>query len=242
MMQHVLVSKGVWGIVQGIDVHLGSVDVGSVEDVASSSIGAARIAEQAWDILAGLYAGQNEAKISYLCKELESKIMQEDDDMNVFLVEIEDLKEQLMFAREVIPYHSLVQIVLDALPESYQTFASTWRLVTEDIPDAVRHYTLVSKLLQEVQPRQNKARQRVVDQAFVAAQHRRSGKNINSSNSSYTSKPTIVTSSTRSNNKSKKTGDKDNKKMRCNYCKSNDHVIKSCPKLKAKEASKKSQM
>ncbi|RYA67844.1 hypothetical protein DD598_26715 [Enterobacter cloacae complex sp. 2DZ2F16B1] len=41
MMQHVLVSKGVWNIVQGIDVRPGSEDVGDVEDVAGL---AARIA------------------------------------------------------------------------------------------------------------------------------------------------------------------------------------------------------
>ena len=38
MMQHVLVSKGVWNIVKGLDVRPGSVDARSVEDVAGSSI------------------------------------------------------------------------------------------------------------------------------------------------------------------------------------------------------------
>ena len=47
--------------------------------------------------------------------------------MNVFLIEIKYLKEQLI-AGEIIPDHSLMQTVLVALPESYQTFASTWRL------------------------------------------------------------------------------------------------------------------
>ena len=37
MMQHVLVSKGVWNIVQGLDVRPGFVDAGSIEDVAGSS-------------------------------------------------------------------------------------------------------------------------------------------------------------------------------------------------------------
>ncbi|MCO5558054.1 hypothetical protein L7F22_011629 [Adiantum nelumboides] len=138
MMQHVLVSKGVWNIVQGIDVHPSSVDAGSVEDVLGSSIGA------------GLYAGQNEAKISHLRKELESKIMQEDDDMNDFLVEIKDLKEQLISIGEVIQDHSLVQTFLDALLQSHQTLAFAWRLITEDKLDAVKYDTLVSKLLQEV--------------------------------------------------------------------------------------------
>ncbi|MCO5556870.1 hypothetical protein L7F22_010424 [Adiantum nelumboides] len=76
----------------------------------------------------------------------------------------------LSIKREVIPNHSLVQTVLDALSESYQTFASTWRLVTEDKLDAVRYDTLVSNLLYEVQSKQNRARQRAVDQAFVVAQ------------------------------------------------------------------------
>ena len=188
MMQHVLVSKGVWNIVRGLDVRPGSVDAGSVEDVAGSSssaavaavlptveqarwdgkdaqahalialsvkqnitphIRSAKTAKQAWDTLAHLYAGRNEAKISYLRKELESKVMREEDDMNVFLAEIKVLKEQLISAGEVIPDHSLVQTVLDALPESYQTFASTWRLITEDRPDAVKYDTLLNKLLQE---------------------------------------------------------------------------------------------
>ncbi|MCO5564978.1 hypothetical protein L7F22_018648 [Adiantum nelumboides] len=182
MMQHVLVSKGAWNIVQDIDVCLGFVDAGSVEDVVGSFIGAgvvcsttasagvrlvlsiakqicwdsedsqahavislpiknnitpfihsARTTRQAWDILASLHASRNEAKISYLCKELESKIMQEDDDMNFILSEVKDLKEKLIFVGEVIPNHSLVQAVLDALPQPYQTFASTWRVVIEDI-------------------------------------------------------------------------------------------------------------
>lgn len=216
MMQHDLVAKGVWNIVQGLDVRLGSIDAGSIEDVAvsRSSIAAApavlptaeqarwdvkdaqahalialsvkrhitphirssKTAKQAWDILAGLFAGRNEAKISYLRKELESKIMQEEDDMNTFLAEIKDLNEQMISAGEIIPDHSLVQTVLDALPESYQTFASTWRLITEDRTDVVMYDTLVNKLLQEAQSRKNRARQRAIDQAFMAAQQRRNAK------------------------------------------------------------------
>ncbi|MCO5606962.1 hypothetical protein L7F22_061153 [Adiantum nelumboides] len=135
-MQHVLISKGVWNIVQGIDVCPGSVDAESIEDAA------ARTTKQAWDILASLYACGNEAKIAYLRKDLELKIMLEDDDMNVFLAEIKDFKEQLISTEEVIPDHSLVQTILDTLPESYQNFASTWRLVTEDKPNVVKYDTL----------------------------------------------------------------------------------------------------
>ena len=141
--------------------------------------------------------------------------MQEEDDMNVFLAEIKDLKEQLISTGDIIPDHSLVQTVLDALPESYQTFVSTWRLVTEDKPDAIKYDTLANKLLQEAQSRQNRARQRALDQAFLAAQQRRSGKTVNSNVSSHTSKSTTASPSIgSSNNKFEKKGDKGKKKIR----------------------------
>ncbi|MCO5584252.1 hypothetical protein L7F22_038176 [Adiantum nelumboides] len=83
MMQHVLVSKGGWNIVKGIDVPPGSVDDAqahalialSMKRTITSHIRSTKSAKQAWDILAGLYAGRNEAKIALLRKELESKIM-----------------------------------------------------------------------------------------------------------------------------------------------------------------------
>jgi len=57
MMQHVLVSKSVWNIVQGIDVRPGSMDTGDVEDATGFVAGIATIrvvlptAKQAhWDV------------------------------------------------------------------------------------------------------------------------------------------------------------------------------------------------
>ncbi|MCO5611356.1 hypothetical protein L7F22_065609 [Adiantum nelumboides] len=155
MMQHVLVSKGIWNIVQGIDVSPGFEDVGDVDDVAGfgDRVTSARAVfletgqthwdikdaqAHAWDILASLYASRNEAKIALLCKELESKIMHEDDEMDTFLAGVNEINEQFIFVGEVISDSFLVQIVLDALPDSYQTFASTWSLITQENPKVVR--------------------------------------------------------------------------------------------------------
>ncbi|MCO5594329.1 hypothetical protein L7F22_048359 [Adiantum nelumboides] len=49
MMQHVLVSKGVWNIVQGIDVRPGSVDIAEVVDVACPSTRIAAASESSDD-------------------------------------------------------------------------------------------------------------------------------------------------------------------------------------------------
>ncbi|MCO5570319.1 hypothetical protein L7F22_024038 [Adiantum nelumboides] len=78
----------------------------------------AKFAKQAWDIFAGLYVGHNEAKIALLRKELKSKIMNEEVDMDTFLASVKDINDQLISAGEVISDSSLVQTILDALPDS----------------------------------------------------------------------------------------------------------------------------
>ncbi|MCO5595243.1 hypothetical protein L7F22_049283 [Adiantum nelumboides] len=70
----------------------------SVKRTITPRIRSTKSAKQAWDILGGLYASSNEAKIALLRKELESKIMNEKDDMDNFLVGVKDINEQLIFA------------------------------------------------------------------------------------------------------------------------------------------------
>ena len=63
-----------------------------------------------------------------------------------------------------------MQTVLNGLPDSYQSFASTLRLIKKDNPNALAFEELVSILLQEDQSRQNRSIMRVADQAFLASQ------------------------------------------------------------------------
>ena len=153
--------------------------------------------------------------------------MNEGDSMDSFLTKIKDLKEQLIAADEILPDSTLVQTVLNGLPDSYQSFASTLRLMMKGNPNALLFEELVSVLLQEEQSRQNRNIMRVADQAF-AASHKGKGK----------FKPKSATGADGSKNQDK--GDqKKEKKVRCNYCKEPGHVIKECPKVAAKEAKKK---
>ena len=49
-----------------------------------------RAAKEAWDTLARLYHGSNEARIAYLKKQLDTEIMNEDEFMDGFLTKIKD--------------------------------------------------------------------------------------------------------------------------------------------------------
>ncbi|MCO5568512.1 hypothetical protein L7F22_022211 [Adiantum nelumboides] len=110
------------------DAQAHALNVLSIKHTITPHIRSAKFAKQAWDILASHYSRCNEATIALLHKEQESKIMNEEDDMDAFFDGVKDVNEQLIFASEAISDTSLVQIVLDALPDLYQTFASTWSL------------------------------------------------------------------------------------------------------------------
>ena len=155
--------------------------------------------------------------------------MNEGDSMDNFLVKIKDLKEQLAAVEEIIPDSSLVQTVLDGLPDSYQSFASTLRLLMKGNPNAIKFEELMAILLQEEQSRKNRSNMRVADQAFMAGQRGKAKAFTNN-------KPKPAPSN---NSKSEKDGDKQKKKGKCNYCREPGHFIKECPKLKEKESKKK---
>ena len=70
----------------------------------------------------------------------------------------------------MIPDSSLVQTVLNGLLDSYQSFASTLRLMMKGNPNALSFEELVSILLQEDQSRQNRSIMCVADEAFLASQ------------------------------------------------------------------------
>ena len=127
--------------------------------------------------------------------------------MDSFVTKIQDLQQQLIATDEVLPDSTRVQTVLNGLPDSYQSFASTLHLMMKGNQNALLFEELVFVLLQEEQSRQNRNIMRIADQAF-AASHKGKGK----------FKPKSVTSA-KNAKKSEKYEKKTEKKVRCNYCK-----------------------
>ena len=125
-----------------------------------------------------------------------------------------------------------VHTVLNGLPDSYQSFASTLCLMMKGNPNALSFEELVSVLLQEDQSRQNRNIMRVADQAFMASQ-----KGKGKFGSSAGKQKSVNVAQPKKEDKDEKKAGKP--KCFCKYCKATDHVIKNCPKLAAKEAKKK---
>ena len=121
-----------------------------------------KIVKDAWDTLTTLYQASNEARIAYLRKQLESEHMNEGDSMDSFLTKIKHEPD------EIIPNSSLVQTFLNGRLDSYQSFASTLRLMMKG--NDLSSEELVFVLLQEDQSRPNRSIVRVVDQCFQARQ------------------------------------------------------------------------
>ena len=96
--------------------------------------------------------------------------MNEGDSMDNLLTKIKDLNQQLISVDGKLPNSPHVQTVLNGLPNSYQSFASTLCLMMKSNPNALSFEELVSVLLQEDQFMQNKSIMRVADQAFLASQ------------------------------------------------------------------------
>ena len=87
--------------------------------------------------------------------------MEEGDSMDTFLIEIKDLKEQLIAIGEELPDSSLVNTILDGLPDSYQSFSSTFRLMTQGNQNAIKFDVLVTILLQEDKSKKTRLKSRL---------------------------------------------------------------------------------
>jgi hypothetical protein len=160
-----------------------------------------------------------------LKRQLEETRMQEGESMDAFLTKIKDFKEQLLNIDEVISDKQLVSKVLAALPDSYQGFATTIRLLTRG-KESFSFDELISLLLQEFQSRANRDVLNSGDQAFVTSSKFKGQQGRKQSNLS-------------SNGNDASTFHDEKKKIRCNYCRKPGHDISECRKRKASEEKKK---
>lgn len=188
-------------------------------------------AKEAWDTLANLYQVRNEARVAYLKRQLDHLVMHEGETMDSFITKLKDLREQLISLGEDMTDGSMVTVILNGIPESYQALASTLRLIMQGNPDSFRFDNLVQILLQEEQSRENRSILQQGDQAFMASQK---GKGKAVSGAAY--KPKTAA------NQPTVSGEKDEnqpkKKGKCHYCRKPGHYIGECRKRIAKEKEK----
>ena len=104
-----------------------------------------------------MYSSKNEARISFLKKELDKVEMKEEDNMIEHLSKIQDLWEQLLNIDEVILDDDMISKTLASLPPLYFTFHTSLTLFLHGNPTPLTFEELVGLLLQEEQLRKNKS-------------------------------------------------------------------------------------
>lgn len=134
--------------------------------------------KEVWDTLATVYTMCNEANASYLYKQLESNHISEEDYVDSFLTKIKDFQEQSIVVN-YISNSSLMQIVLDGLHDSYQSFASTLSLIMKGNSNVLKFEELFSMILQEEKSRQNKSMYLCGRLSFIASQRAKSEPSFN---------------------------------------------------------------
>ena len=190
--------------------------------------------KQAWDSLASLYAVHNEAHVAYLRKQLENVCMAENDSVDMYVTCIKDFKEQLANIDDIISNVSLVSTLLKGLPESFQNFATTLRLVAKGNQEMYAFDDVVLLLLQEEQSRVNRSGLIEGTQA-LAISHKGKNKYASAFGSSRP-KPQSSSSFHFSNDADSQ------KKKRCKYCRKAGHTIEECRKLAKRNEKKESGM
>ena len=157
--------------------------------------------------------GMKQQSLCLIKRQLEETRMQEGESMDAFLTKIKDFKEQLLNIDEVISDKQLVSKVLAALPDSYQGFATTIRLLTRG-KESFNFDELISLLLQEFQSRANRDVLNSGDQAFVTSSKFKGQQGRKQSNLSSKGNDASTFH--------------DEKNKRCNYCRKPGHDISEC--------------
>ena len=107
----------------------------------------------AWDTLENMFASKNDAKVSFMKRELNDTYMEEDDTMAHHLKKLQDLKEQLLNIDEVTPDADMVNLTLDSLSKYYLGFRTSLNLSLRGGANSLTFQELVGLLLQEKQSR-----------------------------------------------------------------------------------------
>ena len=149
--------------------------------------------------------------------------MAENESVHVYVTRIKDFKEQLANIDEIILNTSLISTLLKGLPGSFESFATTIRLVAKGNTDMYAFDDIVSLLLQEEQSRVNRSGLIEGTQALVISQ--KGEKKYGSAFGSSKPNPQPPSSTYSSNDGNLQ------KKKRCKYCGKAGHTIDECRSL-----------
>jgi hypothetical protein len=114
----------------------------AVGDEVIPHIGEEQDPAKVWRIIKALYETGGNARRLLLKSTIQSLKLEEGGSVADFLKEVRDISNQLVAIRETMPDSMLVEHVLNALPESYETFVTSIGL-RDEFPNLTAHTSLL---------------------------------------------------------------------------------------------------
>jgi hypothetical protein len=108
-----------------------SIIVDSVEYHAIPYISHLDSSKKMYDSLINLFSVRNIGQLMSLKNELRDMKMNDDDSITLYLVRISQLRDQLQAIEEIISEKELVNIVLNGLPKTWDTFSASMNTIKE---------------------------------------------------------------------------------------------------------------
>jgi hypothetical protein len=110
---------------QDVDINAMSIIVDSIKDHLIPYISHLDSSKKMYDALTNLFSVRNIGQVMSLKNELHDMKMNDDDNITLYFVRISQLRDQLQAIEEITSEKEMVNIVLNGLPKTWDTFAAS---------------------------------------------------------------------------------------------------------------------
>lgn len=188
-------------------------------------------ARQIWITLESIYENKSSSEKQMLLSKFHQFKITSINEISKSLGEIQMMAAKLKALGVAIDNETVMSIILNALPESFSTFKTTWNLINSESKDLNK---LITAVMAESSSMQNSE-----ERALIARHHQykeNAGLQANSSNEETQSEEGELDKIESDGNESEEEDPDQDKtrKGRCNYCKRPGHWARDCKKLKNK--------
>jgi hypothetical protein len=193
------------------DINAMSITVDSIKDHLIPYISHLDSSKKIYDSLTNLFSVRNIGQVISLKNELRDMKMNDDDNITSYLVRMSQLRDQLQSIEEIISEKELVNIVLNGIPKTWDSFSTSVNK-RKEYPTFEELWTCCAQEESRINAKE-KSQKKYNDEAFTTKFNNFRNKN-------------------KFGSRKKPNQEKDMSKIQCFNCRKYGHHRNHCPKLK----------